>query len=148
MKIGPSTKARAAALALALVALALPGPAGCMKRRLVVTSDPPGALVTINDAEAGLTPLEADFRYYGEYDVSLTKDGYEPLRTRASARAPVYEYPPLDLAASAMPWGVDTSVRWHFKLSPAREGAEDEASLREGMMDRAREVRSMTGEDR
>ncbi len=93
--------------------------AGCAQRRLIVTSEPAGARVTINDVDVGVTPLETTFTYYGVYDVRLDKDGFEPLRTRADAHAPIFEYPPIDFVAQAIP--SDTSVRWNFTLTPSIE---------------------------
>jgi hypothetical protein len=89
-----------------------------MHRSLDITSEPTGATVYLNDVEVGRTPLEVGFTYYGEYDVLLMKDGFEPLRTRKDAVAPIYEHPPLDLAAEAMPWGGETRVPWHFVMTP------------------------------
>lgn len=127
--------ATGSALALGL------GAGGCMSRRVVVTSTPPGATVYANDVELGRTPLEAQFTYYGSYDVLVQLDGYEPLRTKAKASAPLYEYPPVDLAASAVP-GAEHVVRWHFNLEPALETKLTPQELETGLMERARAVRS------
>lgn len=127
----------AGALCIGVTALA----GGCMQRSLEITSEPEGATVYLNDVEVGRTPLEVGFTYYGEYDVLLMKDGYEPLRTRADAVAPVYEHPPLDLAAEAMPWGVRTRVPWHFVMTPLPATAEEKAAAEAALLDRARVTR-------
>lgn len=127
----------AGALCVGVTALA----DGCMQRSLEITSEPEGATVYLNDVEVGRTPLEVGFTYYGEYDVLLMKDGYEPLRTRADAVAPVYEHPPLDLAAEAMPWGVRTRVPWHFVMTPLPATAEEKAAAEAALLDRARATR-------
>ncbi|MBL9002326.1 MAG: PEGA domain-containing protein [Phycisphaerae bacterium] len=114
---------------------------GCLERRVRITSDPPGALVTANDVELGRTPVEADFLYYGTYDVLLTKDGYEPLRTRAKADQPIHEFPPFDLAATALPARVEHVTRWDFKLEPTRESVESREELEAGLLERARAAR-------
>ncbi len=114
---------------------------GCMSRRVSITSEPAGATVTVNDVEIGRTPVEADFTYYGVYDVLVMKEGFEPLRTKAKARAPLYEFPPIDLAASAVPTGVETVVKWHFTLSPMLERTQTAEEFERGMMERARELR-------
>lgn len=113
---------------------------GCMSRRVSITSEPTGATVTVNDVEIGRTPVEADFTYYGVYDVLVTKDGFEPLRTKAKARAPLYEYPPVDLAASAT--GAEKVVRWHFALTPALERKLTPEEFERGLMERARTLRT------
>jgi PEGA domain len=123
---------------LILVALVLL-PA-CASRRVDITSEPPGALVFLNDTEIGTTPCSAEFRFYGSYDVRLEKTGFEPLRTRADASAPIYEYPPLDLAAEASPIPVSTTIRWHFTLTPSLEKTQSEADLEQGLIERAKEM--------
>ncbi|MBN8646046.1 MAG: PEGA domain-containing protein [Planctomycetes bacterium] len=92
---------------------------GCVDRRLAITSEPPGATVLLNDAEVGATPCEVEFTYFGTYDVRLHKDGYEPLVTKAEAKAPPHEWPGLDLAAMAVPTTKRTRIEWHFTLTPA-----------------------------
>lgn len=113
---------------------------GCMSRRVSITSEPIGATVTVNDIEIGRTPVEADFTYYGVYDVLVTKDGFEPLRAKARAKAPLYEFPPVDLAASAT--NAERVVRWHFALTPALERKLTTEEFERGLMDRARTLRN------
>jgi len=43
-------------------ALLLPG---CVERKLLIRSDPPGAVVLVNGAHAGTTPTEIVFQNYG-----------------------------------------------------------------------------------
>lgn len=91
---------------------------GCLERRLHITSDPPGALVHLNDAEVGRTPCEVDFEFYGVYDVRLELEGFEPLMTSAEAKVPAHELPVVDLAALILPVKFKNDVRWHFALTP------------------------------
>lgn len=128
-----------------LVCLLMPlGLAGCLERKLSITSEPPGALVYANDIELGRTPLEADFTYYGKYDVRVELEGHEPLRTMASADAPLYEIPPFDLVAMALPFTFEKTVRWHFDLKPMLESTLDSRQLEDELVARARELRGMT----
>ena len=67
----------AARLAIAVFACGLAiCSTGCLKRTISVTTEPPGALVWINDVEVGRTPLETDFTFYGIYDVRLRREGW------------------------------------------------------------------------
>jgi PEGA domain len=116
---------------LALIGCTL---AGCVERRMVITSEPEGALVTLNDVEVGSTPCEVDFTYFGVYDVRLKKEGFEPLATKAEAKAPFHEWPVIDLVAMAIPVKKRTKVEWHFILEPV---VEDRAML----IQRAEELR-------
>jgi len=126
-----------------LVALVLlSGLGGCLERRVSITSDPTGAGVFINDVELGRTPLEAEFTYYGEYDVRVEKTGFEPLRTTATATAPIYEYPPFDFVATAIPIDIDTVVPWHFVLQPTLETTQSPEEFERGIMERAGALRA------
>ncbi|MBX3379955.1 MAG: PEGA domain-containing protein [Phycisphaeraceae bacterium] len=131
--IGP----RVLAVAFAAAPLALL--AGCSQRVIQVTSEPTGALVTINDVPVGRTPLQTEFTYYGDYDVQVRKDGFEPIRTKATAWTPIYERPPLDLASAPFPY--ETVVKWHFKLEPSLEKTEPKQQFEEGLITRAKGLR-------
>ncbi len=91
---------------------------GCVRRTLTITSEPPGALCWLNGREVGRTPVTVDFLHYGEYDVQLTKDGYEPLLTSGKANSPWWDTIPLDIAAEAVPGEPHADIRWHYALEP------------------------------
>jgi hypothetical protein len=93
--------------------------AGCVERTLTVQSDPPGALVSLNDQEIGRTPMEHDFVWYGKYDVALRMDGYETVKTTAKVDAPFYEIPPIDLLAECFPITFKDKRSLHYTLTPA-----------------------------
>lgn len=131
---------RRATLILVLLA-ALPA---CVERRIRVTSEPPGALVWVNDREIGRTPVETRFKYHGLYDVRLEMEGYEPLITSARASAPWYEYPGPDLLAEVAPFTVRNTQEWHFELDPVP--ASGPGSERE-LIERADELRRETTGD-
>ncbi len=71
---------------------------GCVRRRLTVRSNPPGALVYIDDQEIGRTPVSTAFTYYGTRKFRLVKDGYETIVVHQKFSAPWYQIPPLDFA--------------------------------------------------
>jgi len=110
---------------------------GCVERRVKVTSEPSGAMVWLNDEVIGVTPCEAGFKFYGKYDVRLALDGYEPVHEGRVMRAPIYEYPIVDLAAEALPVDFESVNEWHFVLMES--GALD--GDREGLVGRAVEMR-------
>lgn len=71
--------------------------AGCgVQRRLTIRSNPPGALVYVDDQEIGYTPVSTPFTYYGTRKVTLIRDGYETVTVKEKIRAPWYQIPPLD----------------------------------------------------
>ena len=86
---------------------------GCAERRVSIMSDPPGAIVHVNDTEVGVTPVEVIYTWNGVYDVRLTKPGYDPIVTSARARP---------------------GARWDYTLEPADADAD-------AVVDRARAMR-------
>lgn len=110
---------------------------GCVERRVKVTSEPSGARVWLNDEAIGVTPCEAGFKYYGKYDVRLALDGYEPVHEGRVMKAPLYEYPVVDLAATAVPVKFESVNEWHFVLVESAEVAGD----RDDLIGRAVELR-------
>ena len=60
---------------------------GCVSRRMMVYSDPPGALVLLEGQEVGYTPVAVDFLYYGTRELTLIKDGYETKTVLQKVRA-------------------------------------------------------------
>ncbi len=115
--------------------------AGCVRRTITVTSNPPGARVWINDVEVGKTPVEASFTYYGVYDVRLMLDGYQPVSTSRDATQPWWENPPMDLVAEAWPGRIRSDVRWHFLLAPASRTGELTPVQERTLMERAKSFR-------
>lgn len=130
------TKSTRATLTIALCGMAC-ALTGCLERRLHITSEPPGALVHLNDVEVGRTPCEVDFEFYGVYDVRLTLDGYEPLMTSAEAKVPAHELPVIDLAALVLPVKFKNDVRWNFTLTRADEDTD-------ALIERARALRAQS----
>ena len=91
---------------------------GCVERTLVITSNPSGALVYLNDQEIGRTPIKRDFLWYGNYDVALRKEGYETIKTQQNVRAPLYQIVPLDLVAELSPFHFKDQQTFDYTLTP------------------------------
>lgn len=80
---------------------------GCVQRRMTIRSNPPGALVYVDDYQIGATPVSTDFIYYGTRKVRLVKDGYETLTVRQPFPMPWYEIFPLDFVTENIwPWEI------------------------------------------
>ena len=80
---------------------------GCVQRRMTVRSNPPGALVYVDDYQIGTTPVSTDFIYYGTRKIRLVKDGYETLTVRQPFPIPWYEIFPLDFVTENLwPWEI------------------------------------------
>ena len=86
------------------IVLAAGGLCGCLEREMTITSEPPGALVTLNQVEIGRTPVTTPFKWYGDYDVRLELDGHKSIHTHAGINPPIQEVPPFDLFSELAPW--------------------------------------------
>lgn len=84
------------AVCLIALTLSILSACGCMHRRMTITSDPPGAMVYIDNNEIGQTPISHDFTYYGTRNFRLEMDGYETVNELREIKPPWYQIPPLD----------------------------------------------------
>jgi len=109
---------------------------GCVRRTMVIHSDPPNALVYMNGEEIGRTPIERDFTWYGTYEVQVRKDGYQTLKTTSKVIAPWWQWIPFDLFAELFP--VTDRHHLNYTLAPATTLPADP----EVMLSRATEMRA------
>jgi hypothetical protein len=94
MLVFPQRRFVTPSLILAVLAiLALPG---CVRRRMTIRSNPPGAVAFVDEQEIGVTPVSAAFTYYGTRKLQLFRDGSETLTVKQPFTAPWYQIPPLD----------------------------------------------------
>ncbi len=64
---------------------------GCVERRYTIRTDPPGALVVVNNEEIGRAPVARSFSYYGDRDITLILDGHQTQRVIQPIDAPWYD---------------------------------------------------------
>jgi hypothetical protein len=80
---------------------------GCVRRRMTVRTNPPGATVSVDNQLIGTAPAASSFVYYGTREIRVEKDGYrtETLKTRINP--PWYQYPVLDFITETLwPWEI------------------------------------------
>ena len=94
---------------LAVVALA--AGTGCVERALVITSEPTGADITVNQQWKGKTPFIVPFKHYGVYDIWIEHPGYEengrmvkfyPLHVGEPVKAPGYQMAGADFVSEVL----------------------------------------------
>ena len=112
-------------LALATASAAVIGAllaSGCQaQRRLVITSDPPGAEVRLDGRIIGVTPHEERFLHYGVRRVTLYKDGYLSYSEVVEIRGPWYTRFPVDFFSELLvPTGWEDRHEFHADLEPGR----------------------------
>ncbi len=102
-----------------IVAIAVSLATGCVERRFVVNSEPPGALVLKNGKPIGYAPGDDHFVYYGNYHFTLIKPGYATLQVDQNIPSPWYEIPPLDLISEIFwPWHIEDVRQFTYQLQP------------------------------
>lgn len=118
MPLGPDTDRLRVAL---LVALALLSTAGCVRRRLTVRSNPPGALVHVDNQKIGVTPCSVDYVYYGTREIRLSAPGYETLTVNQPLPPPWYQLPGIDFVSeNLVPGRIEDARTVSFNLQRAR----------------------------
>jgi hypothetical protein len=102
------------------VALLVVAGSGCVQRRMTIRSNPPGALVYVDDYQIGTTPVSTDFVYYGTRKIRLVKDGFETLTVRQPLPVPWYEVFPLDFVSENLwPWEIRDERVVDLAMAPA-----------------------------
>lgn len=129
---GGLMRVRFAATSVFLTALLLG--AGCTERHMVITSEPPGAEVVINQTIETTTPATIRFKHYGVYDIRLSKEGYYPLHVAEPIRAPAHQYTGPDFVSDVLvPVKVTDRHELHYRLEPIAESDDLEAVLDRSM---------------
>jgi PEGA domain len=92
---------------------------GCVYRRLVVRSDPPGAQVILDGQEVGTTPVAVPFLYYGTRQLTLVKPGFETRTELVRIPAPWYQWMPIDFVSdNFLPRQVNDRHEICWQLNP------------------------------
>jgi hypothetical protein len=132
------------ARAASVAALVLPAAAsvGCVERKMMIRSDPPGAEITLDGVDTELvTPAEIPFDFGGTRAVMLTAPGKKVLETKAKLEDPWFTYFPLDIGAEFLwPGTIEDVQTFDYKLEsyapvdhsmiPALKKRLDEVKLR------------------
>lgn len=101
------------------ILMIFPSLTGCVRRRITVRSNPPGAQVFIDEQPIGVTPVSANVIYYGTRKIHLVKDGFEPVTELHTFRAPWYQIPPLDFFSENLwPGEIRDERELNFQLAP------------------------------
>jgi len=109
-------------LLLMILLLICLGLAGCVERRLTINTNPAGAQVLLNDEDVGISPVTTSFNWYGDYNVTIRKEGCQTLNTHRKLERPWHDYPPFDFILGVLyPGQIVNSYQWSFDLEPQKE---------------------------
>ena len=116
-------------------------------RILEVTSNPPGALVRLDEEVVGRTPLEHEFQHYGRRRLTLYLDGYRVWSERLRLTPPWYSRFPLDIVTQVLvPMGLTDRHRIDVRLWPDTGSAHETRAEVESFVERATALRRAGGE--
>ncbi|HMF15619.1 MAG TPA: hypothetical protein VKE98_00360 [Gemmataceae bacterium] len=95
---------------------------GCVERRFVITTSPPGAIVyDERHLPTGAAPTDREFTYYGKYRFTLVHDGFQTKVVEENVKPPWYEWIGLDfISENLIPWTIKDVRRFHYVLEPAQ----------------------------
>ena len=99
---------------------------GCVERKLTINTEPQGAMVVLNDEEIGNSPVTVSFEWYGDYNVRVSKEGFETLKTHRKLKAPWYDGFPFDFLTLLNPERTVDEYEWTFDLEPKKEVSREE----------------------
>ncbi len=92
---------------------------GCVERRYVVYTDPPGATVFHNGEFIGVSPADDHYVYYGTHHFTIIKDGYETLQVDQKITTPWYEFFLVDFVSENVnPWPIEDVREFRYALQP------------------------------
>ena len=75
---------------------------GCVRRRMTVRTNPPGATVSVDNQVIGTTPAATSFVYYGTRELRIEKEGYRTETLLRKINPPWYEFPGLDFVSESL----------------------------------------------
>src|SRR5574337_1637928 len=98
---------------------------GCVLRSLTIDSEPPGAMVCLDDEPIGETPVTTTFTYYGTRKITLEKmdaEGrllYERKIVYEKIKPPFYQILPLDFFSEiVIPGNLKDEHYFSYQLDP------------------------------
>jgi hypothetical protein len=109
---------------------------GCVERQLTINTEPQGAMIVLNDEEIGVSPVTVSFEWYGDYNVTASKEGFETLKTHRQLKGPWYDGFPFDFFTLLNPERTVDSYEWTFELEPKKE------VNREALIQKAEELKN------
>src|SRR5215468_11279384 len=98
---------------------------GCVERRFIIEATsavdgtPVSAQVLRNGQSVGFAPVDDSFVYYGKYEFTLIKDGYQTLHVLQPVRPPWWEIPPIDfISENLIPFKLRDIRRFSYPMQP------------------------------
>ncbi len=102
-----------------IVLMVLVSQVGCVRRRMTIVSNPPGAVAFVDERRIGVTPVSTSFTYYGTRSVRLVKDGFETVSEDHKFATPWYQFAGLDfISENLWPAEIRDERALNFQMTP------------------------------
>ena len=94
---------------------------GCVERRMVIVTEPYGAIVyDERNLPLGASPADRTFTYYGKYRFRIVKVGYETMVVEENVKAPWYQWFGFDFVSeNLVPWTIRDVRYFRYQLQPS-----------------------------
>ncbi|HXX92925.1 MAG TPA: PEGA domain-containing protein [Planctomycetota bacterium] len=93
---------------------------GCVERFIAVRTDPPGAMVTLDDQKIGPTPVDIPYTWYGMRLLSVDLAGYREVREIIALNPPWWQFSPLDFITDVvLPVTITDRTEFSYPLEKA-----------------------------
>ncbi|MEM6469756.1 MAG: PEGA domain-containing protein [Planctomycetota bacterium] len=93
---------RGSAVAVTAVTVLLIASSGCVRRRMTVRTNPPGATVSVDNQVIGVSPAATPFNYYGTREFRVEADGFRTETIRRRFNPPWYQWPGIDFVSETL----------------------------------------------
>jgi hypothetical protein len=104
---------------------------GCVRRRMTVRTNPPGASVYIDKQLIGTSPVSTSFTYYAWREIEVVRDGYRTEKVLRRISPPWYELPPLDFVSETLwPREIRDERIIDITMVPSQEVSAEELNAR------------------
>jgi PEGA domain len=104
---------------------------GCVRRRMTVRTNPPGAAVYVDRQLIGSSPASSSYTFYGTRHIEVVADGFRTEKVLRKISPPWYQIPPLDfLAETVWPWEIRDERIIDITMVPAEQIPADELTTR------------------
>ncbi len=75
---------------------------GCLRRRMTIRTNPPGAQVYVDRQYLGVSPISSSFTFYGTRHIEVVANGYRTEKVLRNLNPPWYQLPPLDFISETL----------------------------------------------
>lgn len=112
--------------------------AACVERKLLIKTEPPGAMIRVNGKKEGKAPRTWPFEHYGTILVEAELEGHEPVQQEHRLRSPWWQKEGINVFTDAVwPGTIHDNHELVIKLVPRKRLTDAERKRRLNELERA-----------